>query len=235
MTELLFLSDSYAKQFEAKVVKVDGRSVVLDKTLFYPQGGGQPSDTGVLVCQGKEYTVVHVSKKDGEVVHEVDKEGMQAGETVTGMLDWAKRHRYMRGHTACHLLSYVVNKETGALITGNQIAEDKCRVDFDLDNFDREQIKAFEEKTNELIRSGAQVTTKLMPRDEAFKIPSVLKLKNVLPPSVDEIRIVDVEGLDVQACGGTHVKDLSEIGRIEVTKAENKGKSNRRVYFVLKD
>lgn len=235
MTEMLYLKDSYAKQFEAKVLKVEGRSVVLDKTLFYPQGGGQPSDTGVLVCEGKEYNVVHASKRDGEVVHEVDKEGMKEGEKVTGMIDWARRYRFMKAHTASHLLSYVVHDATGALITGNQITEEKCRIDFNLENFDREQIKSFEEKTNELIKQGAEVEVKELPREEAFKIPAVLKLKNVLPPSVDMIRIVDIEGLDMQACGGTHVKEISEIGRIEITKAENKGKNNRRIYFVLKD
>ena len=187
------------------------------------------------MCEGKEYNVVLVAKRDGELVHEVNNEGVKEGETVTCMLDWGKRHKFMRGHTACHLLSYVVNKETGALITGNQIAEDKCRVDFDLENFDREQIKMFEEKTNELIKQGAEVEIKTLPREEAFKIPSVLKLKNALPPSVEVIRIIDIEGMDTQACGGTHVKNTSEIGRVEITKAENKGKNNRRVYFVLKD
>ncbi len=235
MTELLYLKEPYEKQFEAKVLRAEGRSVLLDKTLFYPRGGGQPSDSGVLVCEGKEYNVVMVSKKGEEVWHDVDSDGIKQEESVTGMLDWTRRHKFMRGHTACHLLSFVVHNETGALITGNQISEEKCRVDFDLESFDREQIRSFEEKTNELIKSGVDVTVKEMPREEAFKIPSVLKLKNVLPPSVEQIRLVDVEGLDIQACGGTHVKKLSEIGRIEITKAENKGKDNRRIYFVLKD
>jgi misacylated tRNA(Ala) deacylase len=235
MTELLYLKNQYEKQFEAKVLRVEGRSAVLDKTLFYPQGGGQPADTGVLICEGKEFNVVMVRKKGQEVWHDVDADGIKEGENITGMIDWAKRYVRMRGHTACHLLSFVVNKETGALITGNQIGEEKCRIDFDLENFDREQIRNFEEKTNELIKSQADVTTKDMPREEAFKIPSVMKLKNVLPPSIDIIRLVDIEGLDIQACGGTHVRNLREIGRIEITKAENKGKNNRRIYFVLKD
>ncbi len=235
MTELLFLKDSYMKQFDAKVIKAEGKEIILDKTAFYPQGGGQPSDTGVIVCEGKEYKVLQVRKKEGEAVHEVDSEGIKEGEAVTGMIDWTRRHKLMRGHTACHLLSYVVNKETGALITGNQIGEERCRIDFDLENFDREQIKSFEEKTNELIKSGAEVTIRELPREEAFKIPTIVKLKNVLPPSVEMIRVVSIEGLDEQACGGTHVKDIKEIGRIEIIKAENKGKNNRRIYFTLKD
>lgn len=141
----------------------------------------------------------------------------------------------MRGHTACHILSYVVNKETGALITGNQIAEDKCRVDFDLDSFDRELIKSFEEKSNQIIRAAVDVDIKFLPREEAFQIPSVFKLRNVLPPSVKEIRIVAIGEYDIQACGGTHVKNTEEIKGIKIIKAENKGKNNRRIYFVLED
>ncbi|MBW2965054.1 alanyl-tRNA editing protein [Candidatus Woesearchaeota archaeon] len=235
MTSLIYLDDSYRKEFEAKVLKVDGKQVFLDQTAFYPESGGQPGDTGTLVANGKQYKVVAVKKKGPEVIHEVSEEGIKEGDSVTGLIDWARRYRFMRGHTACHIMSYVVNKETGALITGNQIAEDKCRIDFDLENFDKEQLAAFESTVNEIISHGADVITKFLPRDEAFQIPSVLKLKNVLPPSVETIRIVEIVGHDVQACGGTHVRNTSEIKGIQVTKTENKGKNNRRVYFVLKD
>ena len=234
MTELLYLDDSYKKEFDAKVTRVEGSNIILDRTAFYPASGGQPGDTGLLVVGGKEYKVI-ATKKSPDVLHEVNEEGIKQGDNVTGLIDWARRYRFMRGHTACHVLSYVVNKKTGALITGNQIAEDKCRIDFDLENFDREQIGSFEKKTNELISEGIDVNTKFLPREEAFQIPSVLKLKNVLPPSVESIRIVEIGDYDAQACGGTHVKNTDEIGKIEITKAENKGKNNRRVYFVLKD
>ncbi|MBN1544207.1 alanyl-tRNA editing protein [Candidatus Woesearchaeota archaeon] len=235
MTELTYLEDSYMKEFEAAVTKAEGKLITLDRTCFYPTGGGQPGDTGVLVAAGKEYRVISAKKSGQEVVHEIDQEGIKEGDKVTGMLDWSRRYRFMRGHTACHVLSYVVNKETGALITGNQIAEDKCRIDFDLENFDRERIKAFEEKENQIIGEGVEVSTRFLPREEAFQIPSVLKLKNVLPPSVETIRIVEIGKYDTQACGGTHVKNTSEIKGISITSAENKGKKNRRVYFVLKD
>ena len=234
MTELLYQTDSYVKEFDASVVKAEGKSIFLDKTHFYPTSGGQPGDTGVMVAGGKEYKVVAAKKVGGEVVHEVDSEGINVGDKVHCRLDWEKRYKHMRGHTACHILSYVVNKATGALITGNQIADDKCRVDFDLENFDREQIKTFEQEANAIIAAAAPVSTRIMPREEAFKIPSVMKLKNVLPPSVEMIRIVEMKGYDTQACGGTHVKNTSEIGGITVTSAENKGKNNRRIYFVLK-
>lgn len=235
MTEPVYLEDSYLKEMDAVVTKVDGKNVMLNKTIFYPMSGGQPGDKGTLVCEGKQYTVMNTKKAGPEIVHEVDSEGLKEGDSVTCILDWSRRYVFMRGHTACHLLSYVVNKATGALITGNQIAGDKCRIDFDLAEFDRGQIQSFEKEVNNIISEGAEIETKFLPREEAFSIPSVLKLKNVLPPSVQNIRIVDVANYDVQACGGTHVKNTSEIRGIEITKAENKGKNNRRVYFVLKD
>ncbi|MBW2997407.1 alanyl-tRNA editing protein [Candidatus Woesearchaeota archaeon] len=235
MTTLIYLEDSYKKEFDAKVTKAEAKNIILDKTIFYPNSGGQPGDTGVLVINGKEYKVINTKKAGPETIHEVDQEGIKEGDQVTGLLDWARRYRFMRGHTACHVLSYIVNKETGALITGNQISEEKCRIDFDLENFDREQISSFEKKANAIIAEGVEVNIKVLPREEAFQIPSVLKLKNVLPPSIENIRIVDIAGYDAQACGGTHVKNTSEIGTIEITKAENKGKNNRRVYFKLKD
>jgi misacylated tRNA(Ala) deacylase len=234
MTELLYLKDSYIKEFTAKVVKVEGKSIFLDRTIFYPTSGGQPGDTGIIKAGGKEYKVTNTKKLGADVIHEVDSEGIAAGDDVRCVIDWPRRYRFMRGHTACHILSYVVNKDTGALITGNQIAEDRCRIDFDLENFDRDKIKAYEKEANDIISKNAQVTTKFLPREEAFRIPSVLKLKNVLPPSIDIIRIVDIEGFDAQACGGTHVKNTGEIKGIVITAAENKGKNNRRVYFVLK-
>ncbi|MBW2971617.1 alanyl-tRNA editing protein [Candidatus Woesearchaeota archaeon] len=235
MTDLLYMKDSYMKEFEAAVLKVEGKTVVLDRTLFYPLSGGQPGDTGVLVSNGKEYKVVNTVKKGPDAIHEVDSEGIKVGDKVTGIIDWARRYRFMRSHTACHVLCYVVEKETGALITGNQIADDKCRIDFDLENFDRDLILSFEQKSNEIINEGVPVETKFLPREEAFQIPSLVKLKNVLPPSVDTIRIVELGNYDAQACGGTHVRNTEEIKGIQITKTENKGKSNRRIYFVLKD
>jgi misacylated tRNA(Ala) deacylase len=235
MTELTYLNDSYIQEFEANVTKVEGKNIFLDKTAFYPESGGQPGDTGVLVADGDEYKVLATKKAGPEVIHEVDQEGIKAGDKITGIIDWQKRHNFMRGHTACHVLCYVVNNETGALITGNQIAEDKCRIDFDLENFDREQIQSFENRTNEIINEGVDVTIDVLPREEAFQIPSVLKLKNVLPPSIENIRVVEIGDYDIQACGGTHVKNTEEIKGISITKAENKGKNNRRIYFVLKD
>ncbi|MBT7902878.1 alanyl-tRNA editing protein [Candidatus Woesearchaeota archaeon] len=257
MTELLYLKDSYAKEFEATIVSVEGKFIILDKTLFYPQSGGQPTDIGTIKlleavedcdCESTDgatdIRVVFAKKMGGNVSHELETEdhGLKQGDLIKGIIDWDTRYLHMRYHTACHLLSTIVHNATGALITGNQIGVLKSRVDFDLENFDREQIKSYEEKTNELITRELDVKCRELPREEAFQIPSVLKLKNVLPPSIEIIRIVDVSSsidrgnsVDIQACGGTHIKNTKEIGLIEIIKAENKGKNNRRIVFKLKD
>ncbi|MFC1741484.1 alanyl-tRNA editing protein AlaXM [Nanoarchaeota archaeon] len=235
MTELLYLKDNYKKEFEATVTKADGKNILLDKTCFYPLSGGQPGDTGVIVADGKEYKVLNTIKKGPGAIHEVDQEGIKEGDNITGMIDWSRRYHLMRSHTACHILCLVVHNETKALITGNQITDEKCRIDFNLENFDREQIQSFEKKANEIIEEGVDVSTKILPKEEAFQIPDVLKLKNVLPPSIENIRVVDIEGYDIQACGGTHVKNTQEIKGISITKVDNKGKNNRRIYFKLKD
>ena len=231
--DVLYLNDCYLLEFEATVEDVvDDRFVILDRTAFYPDAGGQPNDTGVLVRDGSEYPVVYVQKTDDRVSHEIADPGLMVGDQVTGRIDWGRRYHFMRSHTACHVLSAVINKETGALITGNRIGEARTRVDFSLDAFDRQQIKSFEEKTNEIIDQGIPVDIKILPAKEALKIPSIVKLKMDLP-EMEEIRIIDIVGFDAQACGGTHVRNTGEIGRIEVVKAENKGKNNRRIYFRL--
>ena len=231
--DALYLKDCYLLEFEATVEDVtDDRFVILDKSAFYPNAGGQPNDLGVLVRDGSEYPVVHVRKTGDMISHEIADLGLMAGDSVTGRLDWDRRYLFMRSHTACHVLSAVINKETGALITGNQIGEAKTRVDFSLKDFDRSQIKSFEEKTNEIIDQKIPVEIKILPAKEALKMPSIVKLKMDLP-EMEEIRIIDIVGFDAQACGGTHVRNTGEIGGIEVVKAENKGKNNRRIYFRL--
>jgi len=231
--DALYLRDCYLLEFEATVVDViDDRFVILDETAFYPDAGGQPNDLGVLVRDGSEYPVVYVRKTDDLISHEIADPGIMVGDHVTGRIDRGRRHLFMRSHTACHVLSAVINKETGALITGNRIGEERTRVDFSLKDFDRQQIKSFEEKTNEIIDREIPVEIKILPAKEALKIPSIVKLKMDLP-EMDEIRIIDIVGFDVQACGGTHVRNTGEIGQIEVVKAENKGKNNRRIYLRL--
>lgn len=237
MTRLLYLDDSYLRIFESKVVEVQEERVVLEETAFYPTGGGQPHDTGSLTSlrDGQVYEVLDVVKEGENVVHVLDRSGLNVGEPVRGELNWTRRYRLMRMHTAAHLLSAVLFKETGALITGNQKGVDKSRIDFDLEAFEREKITEYVEKANELASKGVPVKAYYLKREEAMQIPGVVKLAGALPPDVDVLRIVEIQGVDIQADAGTHVKNTSEIGKIEVVKIENRGRHNRRLYFTLSE
>jgi misacylated tRNA(Ala) deacylase len=231
----LYLMNPYLKEFEATVTHADRNYVVLDQTAFYPNSGGQPFDKGTMqrLSDRKEFSVVYVGKFGGRISHEVDQLGLAEGDRALCRIDWERRHLFMRYHTACHVLSAVINQETGALITGNQIGEDKTRIDFSLEKFDREQIGSFERKANLLISRGISVRTEFLSREDVEKDPSMVKLAKGMPAEISEFRIVDIEGLDKQACGGTHVKNTKEIGSIRIVNTENKGKNNRRVYFTL--
>ncbi|HLD59788.1 MAG TPA: alanyl-tRNA editing protein AlaXM [Candidatus Bilamarchaeaceae archaeon] len=231
---MLCLDDSYCKECEAIVTGVkDGKFIALDKNLFYPRGGGQPTDTGKIIRGNDEFKVVFVGKFDGKVSHEVDKEGLKEGDKVKCIIDWERRYKLMRTHTAAHVLASTMHKELGALITGNELGEDKTRFDFNLENFDREKFDQVVDKVNELLKQDVDLKVYSLPRDEAMKIEGVVKLANALPPSIQILRIVEIPGIDLQADGGTHVKNLKEVGQIELIKLDNKGKSNRRIYFKL--
>lgn len=234
MTELLYMKDCYLKEFDSIVVSVGGKNVELDRTAFYPVGGGQPTDTGKMICGG-EFVVRNVFKKEGKVWHEVDKEGLKTGDRIHGILGWERRYKLMRMHTAAHLLSEVFNRESGALITGNQLDLDQSRIDYNLEEFDREKINEYCQKANEIIQKDLPVKIYFLKREEALKIPNISKLASFIPPNIPELRIVEIVGFDVQADGGCHVGSLKEVGQIEIVKMENKGKDNRRVYYILKD
>ena len=230
--ELLYLNDCYLAEFDAVIESVkSGKYVILDKTTFYPNSGGQPSDTGVLIHNDKEYPVIFVGTFKGTIKHEVSVPGLKEGDKVKGMIDWDKRYNLMKYHTASHILSAIIHSETGAQITGNQVGKDKTRIDFSLENLDGELIKTYVEKVNEVIDRKLPVKIDIMPREEAFEIPSVVKLKDAFPPDIPEIRVITIQDIDQQACGGTHVANTGEIPHIEILKTENKGKNNRRIYF----
>lgn len=235
MENALYMDDSYLKEFEANVNSVkDGKFIILNKTAFYPTGGGQPHDTGVMICNDEEYPVVYTAKFSGKISHEVSKPGLKVGDNVSCRIDWDRRYKFMRMHTAAHLLISIFNRESNVLITGNQIDEDKTRIDFNMENFDREKIMQYIQTANEIIKKDIPIKTYYLPRDEAMKIAGVVKLAGALPPDVHTLRIVEISGIDLQADGGTHVKSLAEIGTIEFVKAENKGKDNRRVYYSVR-
>ena len=234
MTRALYLNDSYLRECDAHVVSVkNGKYIVLDQTVFYPKGGGQPWDTGKMVKDNEVYNVVYVGKFSGEISHEVDRAGLKEGDRVHCVLNWKRRYKLMRSHTAAHTLASILCRETGALITGNQIEEDKVRFDFNLKEYSREILERYIEKANKLLGKDIPVKWYEIPREEALKIPHVSKMAKASFPNVPKLRIVEIVGVDKQADGGTHVKNLKEVGQIELLKTENKGKDNRRVYFKL--
>jgi Ser-tRNA(Ala) deacylase AlaX len=231
LTKKLFWEDMYMRDFTAKVISAEGNQVMLDQTAFNPHGGGLVGDTGwideakvVDTVKGPADSIMHVLESPA---------GLTAGAEVKGRLDWDRRHRIMRMHTSAHLLSAIFNKRTGALITGNQIEPDKSRIDFSLEDFDRERMLTYCTEANEAIAKSAPVKTYFMKREEALKIPGITKLASAAPPDVQELRIVEIEGYDIQADGGVHVNNLGEIMKIDPIKFENKGKSNRRLYFTI--
>jgi len=234
LTKALFLDDSYLKEADAAVVSVkDGKYIVLDRTIFYARGGGQPHDGGKMVKGDEVYNVVYVGKFEGEISHEIDHSGLSEGDEVHLVLDWERRYKLMRSHTAAHVVASLLNQGTGALITGNQIEVDYVRFDFSLESYDRTVLEAYLAKANKLFNTDTAVKSYYLPREEALKVPGVIKMAGALPPDIPVLRIVEIVGVDKQADGGTHVKNLREVGNVELVKTENKGKSNRRIYFKL--
>jgi Ser-tRNA(Ala) deacylase AlaX len=235
MTEVLYVRDSYLKEFDATVTAVDGQAVALDRTAFYPGGGGLPFDTGRVTWPGGEGRVVEV-KRDGAIVwHFLDVPAPAAGTVVRGAIDWERRYGVMRHHTALHVLVGAVYRLFGALVTGGQIHPDRARMDFSLADLSKDRVAAIEDEANRVITEGHRVLIRFVSREEYERSDLTRLAKNLLPPDVTEVRVVEIEGYDAQADGGTHVASTAEIGRLRVTKTENKGKTNRRLEIVLEN
>jgi Ser-tRNA(Ala) deacylase AlaX len=237
-TQILYLEDSYLKEWDAEIIEFaenNEKQIILDKTAFYPLGGGQPNDEGKIVVGTEEYKVLNVKKTDGKIVHELDHEGLKIGDKVHCILDWERRYKLMRMHTAAHILSAIINQQVQALITGNQLGLDKSRIDFDLETFDKEKMKSFVEIANQAITKGGEVTAYTISRQEAESKPNLCKLAKGLPPFIQEIRILKIAEIDEQPDGGTHVKDIKEIGKLVFLDVENKGAKRRRIYFTLEN
>jgi len=244
MENPLYLSDSYARTCSARVLAMsEGKFATLDTSLFSPRGGGLVSDTGKLVrkSDGAIFPVLYVVKKDGAIQHEIGTgaagdapaPALAAGDEVACEIDWARRHTLMRSHTAGHILSAIMFRKNGILITGNAIDVDKSRFDFSMETFDKDAFQSLIDEANAQIARNLEVSVSTLPREQALLLPGMVKLAGALPPEVKELRIVKIGDVDEQADGGVHVKNTSEIGKIVFLSAENKGKSNRRVYFKL--
>jgi misacylated tRNA(Ala) deacylase len=233
-TEQLYLHDSYERVFSARVVDVQDHNVVLDRSLFYPRGGGQMADRGSLAAYDGTYRVVSVEKRGGSVYHAVDGAFPAVGEDVRGTIDWEHRYGQMRTHTALHVLCGVIYHRFSSLVTGCQMYSDRARMDFTLSDLSRERVEEIEFLSNEAVRAGYPVRVRFIPRREANLMPELIRTKvSLVPPEVDPIRVVEIVGLDFQADGGTHVANTIEVGSIRITKTENKGRENRRLEIEL--
>ncbi len=235
MENALYMNDSYLKEFVATVKTASGKYVVLDKTAFFPQGGGVECDHGIMrrKSDGKEFKVVFTGKSEGNISHEVDAEGLLAGENVHCKLDWDRRYKLMRYHTAAHVLSGIFSRNYNLLMTGNQLTTEKGRIDMNMGNMDLNLIKEGFDKANEVIQKNLNVEVYYKSKAEAEKDPTLFKLAIGFPHNIDTLRIVDIKGFDAQADGGCHVRSLKEIGKIVFLEAVNKGKNNRRIYFTV--
>ena len=236
LTELLYQIDSYLKEFDAKVIEIRGKSVMLDRTAFHPLSGGLDSDRGVIRRGSQEYNVLQVSLESEEKVwHELDVvPKFSVGDKVVGLIDWDKRYRMMKLHTASHILSSIMFNRYGALITGGHIDAEHARDDFSLQSSDKAVFEEAVEETNNIIQKGLDVKIYFLERDEALKIPGIIKLAQRTPPNVRLLRIVEILGVDIQADGGPHVRNTREIGGIVLEKVENKGKGRKRIYYRLR-
>jgi misacylated tRNA(Ala) deacylase len=245
MTDAICYRDSYARQIGATVASVtpgsdgQGSLVVLDRTVFYPGGGGQPADRGVLLRSddGRTWTV-RAARKDGpDIVHELEPDEADppaVGEHLEVELEWARRHLLMRTHTALHALCGVVWRDYGAQVTGGNMEPGIGRMDFEFERMNGDLVGEIEATVNEELRRGREIRVNVLPRDEAFAIPDLIRTKvNLLPPGIAEVRTVEIVGLDLQADGGTHVANTTEVGQIRVTGYESKGRINKRIRIAL--
>ena len=234
MTELLFQTDSYLREFDAVVTRTlpDEKAVVLDRTAFYPGGGGQPNDVGTL----NGMPVTRVRKAGDDVWHLMEGELPVVGSSVHGLLDWDRRYKLMRTHTAMHVLCGTVFRDYGALVTGGDMEPLKGRMDFEFERLQKDLVTVIEAAVNQEVRNARDVRVQILPRAEAFQIPDLIRTKiNLLPEGIQQVRTVEIVGLDLQADGGTHVKNTSEVGHIRVADYKSKGASNKRIYVEVTD
>jgi misacylated tRNA(Ala) deacylase len=240
MTKLLYQTDSYLKSFEAHLsaLDVENHAVALDQSAFYPGGGGQPADSGSLAIAGVVYPVKRAKKLGDEVFHylEGDSPLPEAGAAVQGQIDWERRYKLMRTHTALHILCGVVFRDYGASVTGGDMDPLEGRMDFEFETMHHELVEQIQLAVNQEIANARAIRVAILPREEAFKIPDLIRTKiNLLPEGIPQVRTVEIVGLDLQADGGTHVRNTSEVGKVRVVDYKSKGKINKRIYIAVED
>jgi len=236
MTEKLYHQDAYLQEFEAVVTHLSEDRVALDRTAFYPGGGGQPSDRGRIVRDGDEFVVTKVKTENGEIWHTVDSEGLQEGEAIVAYLDWSNRYKLMRTHTAMHILCGVIWRDYGASVTGGNMTPGRGRMDFEFERMQKELVEEIELKINVEVDAARPITAEVLPREQAFEIPDLIRTKiNLLPEGIQQVRVVEIDGLDLQADGGTHVGNTNEVGQLRIVDYKSKGRINKRLIVELED
>ncbi len=234
MTELIYQTDSYCREFDAQITAVEPEqnAVLLDRTAFYPGGGGQPYDKGILRVGETSYIVREVKRGNLHVLEGADLP--PAGAQVQGELDWDRRYKLMRTHTAMHILCGVVWRDYGASVTGGNMEPLQGRMDFEFERMQKELVQEIEARINAEVAAARDVRVKILPREAAFQIPDLIRTKiNLLPEGIPEVRTVEIIGLDLQADGGTHVANTREVGQMRITDYKSKGGINKRIYVEL--
>ena len=240
MTELLYQTDSYLRTFEANVILIDEekRGIALDRTAFYPGGGGQPCDHGILQVGEVRFPIQQIKKIGPDVYHYVEGEAPlpATGAAAYGQIDWERRYKLMRTHTAMHILCGVIFRDYGASVTGGDMDPLNGRMDFEFETMHKELVEKIEQAINLEVAKAREVRVEILPREKAFQIPDLIRTKiNLLPEGIPQVRVVEIVGLDLQADGGTHVSNTSEVGALRVVDYKSKGKINKRIYVEVKD
>lgn len=236
MTEQIYNSDAYIKELDSKIIEVNEDHIVLDKTIFFPGGGGQPNDLGSVFIDNQEVKVEKVSWKDGKIAHFAKDKDFKVGDLIKSKIDWERRFKLMRTHTALHILCGVIWRDYQAAVTGGNMEPLKGRMDFEFPSLSVELTEEIEKKVNYEVQEDRKITVDFLPREEAFQIPDLIRTKvNLLPESLRIIRTINIHGLDLQADGGTHVSSTSKVGYIKITGHESKGKINKRLRIAVLD
>lgn len=236
MTQLLYQTDAYLREFTARVVAQEANGVLLDRTAFYPGGGGQPADGGLLRAEdGRSWQLNGVKRVQGKPLHLLQGDDLpDEGQLLHGLLDWDRRYRLMRTHTAMHILCGVIWRDYGASVTGGNMEPLQGRMDFEFETMQAGLVGAIEEAVNREVAAARDVKVAILPREEAFQIPDLIRTKiNLLPEGISEVRVVEIEGLDLQADGGTHVANTREVGPMRIVDYKSKGRINKRIYVEI--
>jgi Ser-tRNA(Ala) deacylase AlaX len=234
MSTIKLYEKSQITNFDANITAIRGAEVAFNQTAFYPASGGQPSDRGILRIGEIEYQVIDVIPEADEIWHKLERSPEATiGDQISGQIDSELRNIYSRYHTGLHILNGVIHRDCGAVVTGAQIYADRARMDFTLDGLNAELVKQIEKNVNEIIEEDRRVIVYEIPRKEALQIPHLIRTLNKSIPNNQKVRVVEIEGLDRQACGGTHVDSTAKVGGIQIIKTINKGRNNKRLEIVL--